>query len=235
MIRFLPFCCALAFAAPAYASKFTPPESCTLEMTVQNRSCTVSQHYRCTTDSAGDQRVRVYDESGAVFDSRIDRETRWVESTNLRIGLTDLLEPQARDHASFATLMATGHDDFDFWTRTDNGQRLNHIGQDRLTGETTEIDGVTLKITRFELKTYSEDGQELIHRTGRQFVSQPHGRFYGGVETASDWTGTSIESNDSPVTFSFPGHPGFGLTTPQYDCSLQMVRQSLPPGPNHPA
>lgn len=214
----------LTFSAmPAQATTFTPPEGCKLEVTIQNRGCTVSQHYRCSGDASGDQRVTIYTPDGAVYQSRIDRETRWMESTNLRNGIHDELEPQAEDHASFSTLLRTGRDDFDFWTRANDGQRLHHVGHDVLPGERVSIDGVPLEITQFELTTYNESGDVLIQRKGQQFISRAHGRFYGGIEQAEDWTGTVEQVNDSPVTFAFPGHPGFGATRPEYDCDLQMV------------
>jgi len=209
---------------PAMAANFTPPSGCRLEMTVQNRGCSVSQHYRCDADAPGDQWVTYFTPEGPTFQSRIDRETRWMESTDLRSGLTDLLEEEAPDHASFSTLLETGRDDFDFWTRSSSGERLRHVGHDELTGEKVQIDGVALEITRFELTTYGETGQVLIQRRGQQYVSRAQGRFYGGAETSEDWTGTAQQTNDSPVTFSFPGQPGFGSTKPEYDCDLQMVR-----------
>ncbi|KGJ04463.1 hypothetical protein IT41_10100 [Paracoccus halophilus] len=216
------------FAPPAMAAVFTPPEGCTLEITIQNRGCTVSQHYRCSADTPGDQRVTIFTPEGPVYQSRIDRETRWMESTNLRNGIRDVLEARAADHASFSTLIETGRDDFDFWTLSNDGQRLRHVGRDELPGESVTIDGVALEITRFELTTFSETGEALIRREGQQFISRAHGRFYGGVERSEDWTGMVEESNDSPVTFSFPGEAGFGATTPEYDCDLQMVHLHRP-------
>lgn len=211
-------------ALPAVAANFTPPQGCRLEVTVQNRGCTVSQHYRCSGDAPGDQWVTYFDAQGASFQSRIDRETRWMESTDLRSGLVDVLEDAAQDHASFRRLAETGQDDFDFWTRSNNGERLHHVGHDTLTGEKIQIDGVALEGTSFELTTYSESGDVLITRKGQQFISRAQGRFYGGVETSDDWTGARQETNDSPVSFAFPGQAGFGATTPEYDCDLQMVR-----------
>lgn len=164
---------------PAQAANFTPPAGCKLEVTVQNRGCSVSQHYRCSADTAGDQWVTYFTPEGPTFQSRIDRETRWMESTDLRTGLTDVLEDQAQDHASFSTLLDSGQDDFDFWTRSNSGERLHHVGHDELTGETVQVDGVTLEVTRFELTTYSESGQVLIQRRGQQFISRAQGRFYG--------------------------------------------------------
>jgi hypothetical protein len=213
---------------PVQAANFTPPQGCNLEMTVQNRGCTVSQHYRCGSDAAGDQRVTIFTPDGPVYQSHIDKETRWLESTNLTNGIRDELVPDAEDHASFSTLLATGRDDFDFWTRANDGQRLHHVGFDVLPGEKVTIDGVPLEITRFELTTYSEAGDVLIQRKGQQFISRAHGRFYGGIEESTDWTGAAQQSNDSPVTFAFPGQPGFGVTRPEYDCDLQMVKLHRP-------
>lgn len=208
---------------PARAGNFTPPQGCRLEVTIQNRGCTVSQHYRCAADGAGDQRVTYFTPEGPTYQSRIDKETRWLESTDLRTGVTDVLEDGAADDASFSTLLATGRDDFDFWTRSNDGERLRHVGHDELTGEKVQIDGVPLEITRFALTTRNEQGDVLIERKGQQFISRAQGRFYGGIETSSDWTGAVEDSNDSPVSFAFPGQPGFGATTPEYDCDLQMV------------
>ncbi|MTH58469.1 hypothetical protein GL300_04510 [Paracoccus litorisediminis] len=219
----------LTFSAlPAMAANFTPPQGCKLEVTVQNRGCTVSQHYRCSADAPGDQWVVYFTPDGPTYQSRIDRETRWMESTDLNTGLVDTLEEGARDDASFSTLIKTGADEFDFWTRSNNGERLHHVGRDELTGDKVDIDGVELEITKFRLSTYSESGDELIKREGQQFISRAQGRFYGGVETSSDWTGASENTNDSPVSFAFPGQPGFGATKPEYDCDLQMVRGGKP-------
>lgn len=215
-------------ALPAAAANFTPPQGCNLEVTVQNRGCTVSQHYRCSGDAPGDQWVVYFTPDGPTYQSRIDRETRWMESTDLNSGLVDTLEDDARDHASFSTLLRSGADDFDFWTRSNSGERLHHVGRDELTGDTVDIDGVELEITRFRLVTYNEAGEALIQREGQQFVSRVQGRFYGGVEKSSDWTGTNENTNDSPVSFAFPGQPGFGATKPEYDCDLQMVRGQRP-------
>ncbi|MFT4014601.1 MAG: hypothetical protein QM682_14645 [Paracoccus sp. (in: a-proteobacteria)] len=210
-------------APPVLAANFTPPQGCKLELTIQNRGCAVSQHYRCKSDAPGDQWVVYFTREGATYRSRIDAETRWMESTDLRTGLTDMLEAGAADDASFSTLLRTGRDDFDFHTHASNGERLHHVGRDELTGEKVEIDGVALEITRFQLTTYNDQGDVLIERQGQQFISRAQGRFYGGVETSRDWTGAQESSNDSPVTFAFPGQPGFGATTPEYDCDLQMV------------
>lgn len=210
-------------ASPARAGTFMPAPGCTLKMTVQQRGCVAAQHFVCSNDAPGDQWVTLFDQEGARYTSRIDAETRWMESINLRTGIVDVLEPDAKDHASFSTLLRTGHDDFDFWTRSNSGERLRNIGEDRLTGETRVIGGVPLQLTQFHLKIYAENGDLLIESKGQQFVNADHGRFYGGVEESSDWTGEIRKSDDSPVTFAMPGDAGFGSTDPVFDCDMQMV------------
>lgn len=216
----------LGAVQPAAAATFRAPQGCNLEMTIQNRSCTVSQIYRCSADPAGYQHAAIFGQDGMTHLSTIDAETRWIESTDPETGLIDTLEPQAEDEASFSTLTRTGRDDFDFWTRSNNGERLHHVGHDELTGEKVTIDGIALDKTRFKLTTTGADGQVLIQREGQQFISRANGRFYGGIESYSDWTGASGESNDSPVEFSFPGQPGYADTEPKYDCDM-MVAQLL--------
>lgn len=211
-----------ALASPVAAANFKPPQGCTLELTVQHRSCTVAQHFRCSADAEGDQWVAYFTREGLTYQSRIDVETRWMESTDTISGVTDLLVEEAADHASLSELLAKGRDDFDFWTVSNAGERLRHIGYDVLTG-TTMIDGVTLDTTRFDLKTFSEGGELLISRTGSQFISREFGRFYGGVESSEDWTGQKETTNDTPVQFIKPGEEGFASTEPEYDCDVQMV------------
>lgn len=211
-----------AATGPAFAATFAPPEGCTLQLTVQQRSCTVAQHFTCSADKPGDQWVAYFTRDGLTYQSRIDVETRWMESTDTVSGISDYLVDEAADHASISTLLKTGRDDFDFWTVSDTGERLRHIGQDDLIG-TTVIDGVKLDTTRFKLKTFSEAGDLLIEREGTQFVSREFGRFYGGVENSSDWQGQTERTDDSPVKFIRPGQPNFGTTEPEYDCNAQMV------------
>ena len=208
------------------AANYTPPQGCRLEYTTQNRGCTAVQYYRCEADPNGDQRSAVFGEDGLTHLSHIDDQTRWVESTDPDTGLQDVLEDGAADDANFDTLLETGRDDFDFWTVSNTGERLHHTGHDELTGETVTIDGIELEETRFQLTTSSASGEVLIERTGQQFISRKMRRFYGGVEQQRDWTGQDLNTNDSPVLFSFPGEKGFGETTPQFDCD-QLLTQLL--------
>lgn len=214
----------LLLPAPARAGTFTPPEGCTLNVTVQNRGCSVSQHYVCSGDTAGDMRTAIFGREGLRYQSRIDAETRWMESINTINGIQDRLVENSKDHASFSTLTETGFDDFDFWTESNTGERLRNVGFDKLTGEKVTIDGVELEGTRFHLKTFNANGDLLIERTGGQYINREMGRFLGGTESQADWTGQKIESDDSPVLFAFPDDEDFGETEPRFDCDEMMAR-----------
>ncbi|TRW99720.1 hypothetical protein FNJ84_01745 [Paracoccus sp. M683] len=217
----------IATTLPAPAATFMAPQGCRLEMTIQSRGCTVTQIYRCESDPNGTQHSAIFGQDGLTHLSTIDAETRWIESSDPQTGLVDRLVDAAKDHASFSELLQTSRDDFDFWTQSNTGERLHHVGRDVLTGEKVVIDGVELEKTQFELTTSNEAGEVLIQRKGQQFINRANGRFYGGIEQSSDWTGETRETNDSPVTFSFPGEAGFGATEPQYDCDM-MVAQTAP-------
>ncbi|MEO1911354.1 MAG: hypothetical protein ABGX10_13130 [Paracoccus sp. (in: a-proteobacteria)] len=209
---------------PLQAATFTPPAGCNLQMTVQNRGCSVSQYYICQSDPAGYQRSAIFGRDGMFHMSVIDAETRWIESTSPLSGITDTLVDGADDEASFSTLLQTGRDDFDFDTRASDGVVLNQKGFDVLTGETVQIDGQQLERTEFQLTTTGPDGQLISERRGTQFISREFGRFFGGIESRIDATGEQTKTNDSPVLFAFPGDKGFAETTPQFDCD-QLLTQ----------
>lgn len=211
----------LALAGPTRGADFTPPRGCTLHLTVQDRSCSVAQHYTCEGDPTGDQRVAYFDAQGLSSLSRIDAETRWIETVSGDV--VDTLEPGGKDDSSLSTLIRTGRDDFDFWTVSDGGERLHFVGHDELTGETRVIDGVSLQATRFELKMSDDAGTLLLTRSGHQYISREHGRFYGGVETITDPEGKTESIDTTPVRFIRPGQPGFGSTEPQFGCNAQMA------------
>jgi hypothetical protein len=217
---------ALTATLPAQAATFSPPPECTLQVTVQNRGCSVSQYYICDADPEGYQRSAIFGKDGLFHLSTIDKETRWIESQSPATGIVDTLVDDAKDEASFSGLLETGRDDFDFSVRSSDGLVMHQKGYDVLTGETVDIDGQTLERTQFELTTRGPDGAIFIQRRGTQFISREFGRFYGGIESRTDAAGEQTKSNDSPVLFSFPDEDGFGDTTPQFDCD-QLLTQIL--------
>jgi len=146
---------ALALLAPAAVAggRFAAPQGCEVFATVQMRSCQVSQHYRCQGDAAGEQWALYMDGQGPYYLSKIDAETRWLESYDLTTGEKDRLSAET-DPASFTTLLSTGRDDYDFTTESGTGEVRRYTGYDELTGERVTIDGVTLERTRFDLTAW---------------------------------------------------------------------------------
>ncbi|WP_162784685.1 hypothetical protein [Paracoccus suum] len=205
----------------AAAGLFVPPAGCELQLTVQERGCSVAQHYQCSADPAGEQHTTYFGKGGvSTFMSHIDAETRWLDSEDPETGVSDRLEPGAADDASLSALLASGKDSFDFWTAGSDGQRLHHVGADRLTGETVTIDGEPLARTSFHLTTSDEAGRVLISREGHQHVSASLRLFFGGQERQKDSTGALQNLDHSPVRFIRSGQPGFASTEPMYDCEI---------------
>lgn len=214
---------AFGAAGPAAAAgKFAPPEGCDVYVTVQMKSCQVSQHYRCAGDAPGDQWALYLDADGPYYMNRIDGETRWVESYSLISGEYDRLVSEA-DPASFSTLLATGRDDYDFSTESDAGEIVRYTGYDELPGETVVIDGVALERTTFDLTATGADGVPLWRRRGEQLVNREWRIFFADRETFETPGGERQQVEDTPVTFAFPGQAGYLETKPQFGCDITLT------------
>jgi hypothetical protein len=204
------------------AGKFPVPAGCTAIATVQQRNCQVSQHYRCSQDAPGEQWVVMLDSEGPFFASKIDSETRWIESIDLDTGETDRIGAET-DPASFTTLLDTGTDTFDFETESSNGEVRRYKGYDRLTGERVMIDGVPLERTEFDLSAYATDGSLIWRRKGRQLIHREWRLFYSDAEDFVNGFGDTVSTVDAPVRFDFPGDTGFLADKPEYDCDMMMT------------
>jgi hypothetical protein len=221
---------AILVAGPGLAGgKFAPPKGCTVYQTVQMHSCQVSNHYRCDGDAAGDQWSVYLDGDGPFYMSRIDAETRWIDSYDLTTGERDQILEES-DPASFSTLLSAGRDTYDFTTRNSSGEVRRYKGLDELTGETVVIDGVTLERTRFDLTASGADGAMIWHRSGQQLIQRDWRLFFADRESFENGFGDKTELRDTPVTFAAPGEPGFLAATPEYDCDAMMTRLELAPG-----
>ncbi len=215
----------LFLACPAFAGSFTPPEGCTLKMTVQSRGCNVSNYYTCEADNPGDQWRTDFDQEGAFFQSKIDSETQWIESYDLNPPVKQTLDANPSDPASFSDLLATGRDNFNFDLTKDNGEISTVRGFDQLTGEEVVIDGVTLKRTEYAMTETDPDGNILRQSRGREFISPDFRTFFSG--SAEVWTGSEwLPLEGSPMSFDFEGDKGFGATQPIFDCDA--VLSALP-------
>ncbi len=219
---------AVLLAAPALAGgKFAPPAGCEAFATVQLRNCQVSQHYRCEHDTPGDQWAVYMDGDGPYYMSRIDAETRWIESYDLTTGERDELSSET-DPASFTTLITTGRDDYDFTTESNTGEIRHYTGFDELTGETVTIDGVTLERTKFDLTARTPDGDLIWHRSGRQLIHRDWRLFWADREDFENGFGDRETVIDTPVDFALPGDKGFLASEPIYDCDMMMTGAPVP-------
>ena len=223
LLRALCLCAASLGVAPAWAGgKFVAPEGCEVFATVQMRNCQVSQHYRCESDAPGDQWSVYFDSEGPFYQSRIDAETRWVESLDLTTGERDTLRSET-DPASFTTLLNSGRDDYDFATESNFGEVRRYSGYDQLTGEKAVIDGVTLERTKFDLTAWDADGNMIWQRKGSQFIHRDWRLFYADTEEFENSFGDKQTVADTPVDFALPGDKGFLATEPVYDCDAMMT------------
>ncbi|PJF10058.1 hypothetical protein [Pseudorhodobacter sp. MZDSW-24AT] len=224
-MRHLILMAAVALPAPALAGSFTPPEGCTTFMTVQARQCRVSNHYKCSADTPGDQWRADFDQEGPYFVSRINAEAEWVESYDLgEAAVRQTLDPNPADPASFSELLSSGTDTFAFNLSRDNGEQTRVTGFDTLTGRSVTIDGVTLAETEFEFTETDPNGVVLRQSRGREYIHPEMRLFFSGP---SEWRGPDgdfLPTDGSPVTFLFPGEPGFAATEPLFDCDPLMTR-----------
>ncbi len=213
----------LLMASPALAAgKFTPPQGCEVFMTVQHSDCQVSQHYTCEGEPKGDQWSVYEGADGPYYMSRIDSETRWIESHDLVTPESDKLGTET-DPASFSGLLESGRDDFDFTTESSNGEVRRYVGHDKLTGRKITIDGIELDQTEFDLQTFAADGSLLHRRSGNQMISRDWRLFFSDTEHFENAFGDKEDTVSRPMTFAFPGDAGFLSARPQFGCDQMMT------------
>ncbi|MFQ6547049.1 hypothetical protein AADZ90_003780 [Aestuariibius sp. 2305UL40-4] len=209
-------------ASPA-AANFDPPAGCEALVTIQQKDCTVSNHFVCEADPEGSRRRADFNEDGLTYAGMIDDETQWVESFDPFSGAVDRLV-EADDPASFSDLLEEGEDAFDFVTMSSYGERVRYVGSDRLLGEEVEIDGVTLDRTAYEIEAFDEDGELLWESAGEEYIHRNWRAFIAGMSTSSGGSGDPITEDSSPVEFIFPGEVGFFSSSPKYGCGAELIR-----------
>lgn len=208
----------LPLPASAQSDQVSLPEGCTAYLTMQSRSCRVTHYFTCEMDPEGWQRRMDMDENGMTYLGAIDDETQWMESFHLYTGHAETLEESPEDPASLSELIETGSNVYDFQTESDEIGISRYAGEDRLTGEQVEIDGVTLDETEYDITAYDEDGNVLWSSYGNEYISRDWRMFISGTSTYMTPEDGSVESDDTPVEFIFPGESGFLSENPKYGC-----------------
>lgn len=229
MKRFLFLMVAMALPLEAKAGSFVPPEGCTTFMTVQSRQCRVSNHYKCTADTSGDQWRADFDQEGPYFLSRINAEAEWVESFDLgEVAVRQTLDPNPADRASFSELLTNQIDTFAFGLSRDNGEQTRVSGFDRLTGRSFQIDGITLQETEYEFTETDLEGTVLRQARGNEYIHPDWRLFFAGPSEWNGGDGEFVPMDGSPVQFIFPGEPGFASIEPLFDCDPLMTEAESP-------
>lgn len=230
-MRHIPLLAAICIAAasPVAAQQvFSLPQGCEAYVTIQKRGCSVTHLFTCAADPEGWQRRVDFDEQGMIYAGTIDAETQWIESFHPLAGETETLLEGARDPASLSTLIAEGVDTFEFQTMTQPAGYVTVFrGQDRLTGETTTIDGVTLERTEFAVTAHDASGQEVWRTSGAEFINRDWRTFLSGVRTNVTSEG-EWEEDSTPMEFIFPGEAGFLSSAPRHDCGVVMSSATVP-------
>ncbi len=218
----------LVTAPAAVAGSFTPPAGCEVFMTVQSKQCRVSNHYRCAADAPGDQWRADFDQEGMFFQSRINSEGEWLESYDIDPPVKQTLDANPTDPASFSELMAQGLDRYEFGLSDSTGERTRVRGQDRLTGKTWMIDGITLQETEFQYTETDLDGNVLRQSRGNEYINPEWRLFFSGPSEWNGGDGKFLPLDGGPVEFIFPGEPGFASTQPLFDCDAVMSQLDDP-------
>lgn len=211
---------AVLAASPLAAQEFSLPQGCEGYLTIQNASCTVSHYFHCSEDTDGEQRRATLDEEGLTYVGLINSEAEWLESFHLRSGHTERLESSV-SRMSMSELLSNDINTWEFTTESAEIGQTTYVGMDRLTGESVEIDGITLLRTQYELRALDANGDEAWRSEGSEFVSPEWRMFIGGTSsfiTSDD----RFDSDDTPVEFIFPGEPGYLSVNPKHGCGVQL-------------
>lgn len=215
------------FASPAAAQVqgglFTPPEGCETYLTVQSRSCNVSNHFICPQIDPDHKFRTDFGEAGPFFTSHIDGDAQWIESGPPEAPSRTRTVAPITDPGSVSELIETGVDSFDFYQYSEEDGRYRVTGFDRIMGE-VEIDGEPLFRTEFEMTRRDANGRVIEQVRGNEYVSARHKRFFSGFATDITEDARATNARDrSPVEFIYPDEPGFRGTYPRYDCDLMSA------------
>ena len=202
----------LAGPGPAMGQTFDLPQGCEAFVTVQGKDCTVSHMFTCAQDPEGHTRRADLDEEMITYVGRVDSEAQWIESFHLASGHVERLERNPADPASLTELLATERDTWDFVTQSAEIGPTRYTGEDRLTGQSVVIDGVTLLRTEYEITARDGDGEECGAGRGAN-SSIPTGASFCRASANTPPPTTVSRPTDAPSSSSFPASRAFSPST----------------------
>lgn len=194
------------------------PDGCTGVLTIQLQNCTVINHWICPSDPPSQYRLATYDTTGQPIRRRLMDGLTGLE---LQGGLngTRVMTFTHTDTEDHATLMQTGRDTYRSVAQIDGSFHARLTGESILTGQTTQIDGVTLhEVQSTTLFTATSD--TTSRKRVMQYVMDQ------GALAIDIWVpGAVIDIptgevvlDFSAVDFVWPGDAGFMTTRPTVNC-----------------
>ena len=208
---------AVTIAAPVAAQTFDPPPGCTGVLTVQSKSCLVTHVWTCEGDAEGEKWIALFNRVGPFNIRKVDENFQWLETYYAQDGKIETMVLPAADPPSLTELFETQTDTYDFVIRNNVDEPEERVrGFDLLTGETVIIDDEPLLATEFGYEVVLPDGEVSYRGAGAQFVSEEHRLFFLGTSWSADDPEDVFDA--SPVTFIYPGEPGFFASSPVYEC-----------------
>ncbi|MEQ3625675.1 MAG: hypothetical protein ABNH26_03185 [Celeribacter sp.] len=196
------------------------PEGCSAILTVQYKQCGTSLFWRCDAAPEGTTWEAFFDGEGLYSISLTDPGYQWIYLQSYADGSRETLKGAPADPIDIRALLSTGSDSYAFAMQEliDGASRtIRYAGHDALTDETRVIDGEPLRVLEFDIRSEAESGQEIYRGEGIQYVLEDERLFLTGIETYHQ-DGDSLTDDYSPVEIIRPEAPGFGATTPIYEC-----------------
>ncbi len=200
---------------------FEAPEGCEGVLTIQHRSCLVTNIWQCEADAPGEQWIGLFVQPGLYSVRKVDENFQWLETYYLFSRTVETMEADPADAASIDVLLRDQTDTYDFVTTSNDGTPPERVvGYDRLTGETVEIDDEPLLGTEFAFEVRNPDGTIERRGAGAQFLSERHRMFILGLSWDAD---TPEDVTDmSPIEFIYPGETGFFSANPKHECGATI-------------
>ena len=105
---------ALCLGSPAFAAEtFTPPVGCTGTLTVQMKSCLVTNIWTCAADAPGEQWVSIFTQGGPSQVRKVDRDFQWLTTYYATPPTVETMALPAADPSNLDELLSTQHSPYD--------------------------------------------------------------------------------------------------------------------------